>query len=103
MRLEESWILEQPNNEPKVVRILEVLRESVKGVWKVAVLKTHLSSGRGNLSVMLVVITFYSCLTDGDTPQLPGEHRTNSQAHHETHEVDDSEQDGRHPMLPGIL
>jgi hypothetical protein len=52
---------------------------------------------------MFVVITFYGCLCDGHAPQLPSEHRTNSQAHHETHEVDDSEKDWGYPMLPGVL
>jgi len=71
---------------PKVIRILE-----------------GLSSGRGNLPIILVIKTFHGCLANGDAPQLPCEQRTNSKAHHETHEVNDSEEDRRRPILPGVI
>lgn len=64
---------------------------------------TYLSSGRGNLSIILVVITFDGRLADGDAPHLPSEHCTNSEAHREAHEVDDSKENRRCPMLPGVL
>ena len=50
-----------------------------------------------------MVITFYGRLPNGDTPQLPCKHRTNSQTHHNTQKVDDGEEDGGHPIVPGVL
>lgn len=50
----------------------------VRRVWVTVSIKAYLSSGRGNPPIVLMVIIFHRCLRNGNTPQLPCEHRTNS-------------------------
>jgi hypothetical protein len=50
----------------------------VRQVWGTVEIKAHLSAGRGDLAIVLMVITFHRCLPNGHTPQLPCEHHAKS-------------------------
>jgi hypothetical protein len=47
---------------------LESLREESERLEEKAVLGAHISSRRSNGTVVLVILTFYGCLSDGYAP-----------------------------------
>jgi hypothetical protein len=61
-------IFERTKNKPEVIRILEVLREESERLEEKTVLGAHISSRRSNGTVVVVILTFYGCLSDGYAP-----------------------------------